>query len=89
MLTTTHGDNNSAGVADYALITDFSAFSDQIQLVGKLQQYTIQNVSNIDGHSGAGIFLNTPGLSPHELIGIVQNVDASVLKSGTSFTFVV
>ncbi|WZI66460.1 MAG: family 16 glycosylhydrolase [Gloeotrichia echinulata IR180] len=67
------GNNLVAGLGDYALITDFNAVQDFIQLSGKASDYLLGAVSFV---SGTGIYrdTNTDGAlsSTDELIAVVQ-----------------
>nr|MCM0593777.1 family 16 glycosylhydrolase [Gloeotrichia echinulata DEX184] len=67
------GNNLVAGLGDYALITDFNAVQDVIQLSGKASDYLLGAVSFA---SGTGIYrdTNTDGAlsSTDELIAVVQ-----------------
>ena len=79
-----------SGNGDYARITDFVDGQDSIQLKDISSwifsdSYTIEN-RTIDGVSGAAIYVTpfTFGTPRHELVGLVQGVDASALSFGTA-----
>ena len=85
-----------SGNGDYARITDFVDGQDSIQLkdIGAsiFSQYTIEN-RTIDGVSGAAIYRTNSTIvsfipfsldTRHELVGLVQGVDASALSLGTA-----
>ena len=79
-----------SGNGDYARITDFVDGQDSIQLKDVSSwifsdSYTIVN-RTIDGVSGAAIYYTpfTFGPAQHELVGLVQGVDASALSFGTA-----
>jgi Ca2+-binding RTX toxin-like protein len=83
------GNASSAGLGDYALITDFNKTQDVIQLAGSANQYVIK-ASPISAGSGrladAAIYLKgSSRLSPAELIGVVQDVSASNLNLNDSY----
>ena len=63
----------STGTNDYALITDFQAGQDTIQLKGGVN-YRLQNVNLGGDISGRGIYVDNPGLLPDELIGVIQGI---------------
>jgi Ca2+-binding RTX toxin-like protein len=64
------GDISSAGINDYAVITDFQ-YNDTIQLIGEAKNYSL-GVSPQALQSGTGIFFNDS--TTQELIGIVADV---------------
>ncbi len=65
------GNSATAGTRDYALITDFSANEDVIQLRGSRRNYRL-GASPSGLPQGTAIYLNQPSNQPDELIGIVQ-----------------
>ncbi|MBW4491088.1 MAG: hypothetical protein KME12_25295 [Trichocoleus desertorum ATA4-8-CV12] len=82
----TDGNPTSAGLSDYALITDFSLSKDKIQLIGSASDYSF-SASPTGLPSGTAIFLND-GSTP-ELIGIVEGIEPDHLNltNATQFTF--
>ena len=76
----------TSGTSDYALITDFNAAEDKIQLRGAAANYRL-DVSPINNVSGTAIYLIKPGNEPDELIAVLQNATDVDLTSGT-FEFV-
>jgi len=83
-----YDDNNAAtaGVSNYALITDFELGLDVIQLRGSANNYVLAATAS-SLPSGVGIFLDIPS-ETDELIGIVQGASLTDLTSSDSFTFV-
>ncbi|NJR32203.1 MAG: hypothetical protein HC778_04305 [Chamaesiphon sp. CSU_1_12] len=71
------------GVNDYALITDFSAADDIIQLSGSASDYSLG--ASVAGINGLGIYRN--GTTTNELIGIVQTAD-NISLIDTCFSYV-
>lgn len=82
----TDGDPMTAGLNDYALITDFGVSEDKIQLIGSANNYSLA-ASPTGLPSGTAIFLND-GSTP-ELIGIVEGItpDQLDLSNTAQFTF--
>lgn len=78
------GNDADAGLNDYALITDFKAGQDVIQLRGAANNYTLA-ASGGNLPTGTAIFLVSSG--QNELVGIVQGVTDLTLGSN-SFIFV-
>ncbi|MFB2921118.1 MULTISPECIES: CHRD domain-containing protein [Aerosakkonema] len=78
------GNDADAGLNDYALITNFKAGQDVIQLRGAANNYTLAT-SGGNLPTGTGIFLVSSG--QNELVGIVQGATDLTLGSG-SFIFV-
>ncbi|MBW4492768.1 MAG: cadherin-like domain-containing protein [Oscillatoria princeps RMCB-10] len=74
----------SAGNADYALIADFSAGEDVIQLEGSAADYVLA-APGAGLPSGTAIFRNTAGAD--ELVAIVQG-SGNLNLAGGSFSFV-
>ena len=72
------GKNNNPGKGDYALIRNFNADEDIIQLHGKANDYALKN-SPRGMPSGTAIFLDTAGKD--ELIGIVADVSDLDIKA--------
>ncbi|MGQ4646274.1 calcium-binding protein [Lyngbya aestuarii] len=77
---------DSFGNSDYALITDFNADQDTIQLVGSPDDY-ILGASPFGSPNGMGIFLEQPFGQPDELIAIVRTTSDLSLDGGY-FTFI-
>jgi Ca2+-binding RTX toxin-like protein len=73
----------TAGLNDYALITDFSSVDDIIQLSGTATDYILG--ASVSGISGVGIYRH--GTTTDELIGIVQTTDTLSLTD-TYFSYV-
>jgi Ca2+-binding RTX toxin-like protein len=65
------GDTATPGTNNYALITDFDARFDSIQLGKSRDNYTL-TAATINGVSGTGIYLNKPTGEPAELVGLIQ-----------------
>ncbi|AFY73019.1 VCBS repeat-containing protein [Synechococcus sp. PCC 7502] len=80
------GNDNNAGLGDYALIKDFSSTLDKIQLYGAANLYVL-GTSPIGGVSGTAIYLDTNSngafSSTDELIAIVQG--SGKLSLGSSY----
>lgn len=74
------GNASTPGLTDYAIILDFNAKKDQIQLKGSAADYTLKAPSQSLGLSGTGIYSGT------ELIGVVSGVNVADFSTG--FTFV-
>jgi Ca2+-binding RTX toxin-like protein len=72
------GKNNNPGKGDYALIRNFNADEDIIQLHGTANDYALKN-SPRGMPSGTAIFLDTAGKD--ELIGIVADVSDLDIKA--------
>ncbi len=72
------GNNNTAGLNDYALIEDFSKSQDEIWLKGSASDYVI-GASPIGGVNGTGIYLDTNGSGTlganDELIAVVAGIN--------------
>ena len=77
-----HSFYNTAGVGDYALITDLWS-EDRIQLHGSAENYVLGTVPT-DLANGTGIFLSN---NPNELIGIIQSRIADTLSLTDALTF--
>ncbi len=79
------GNPNTAGTRDYALITDFNASEDVIQLGGPRSNYRLGSAPS-GLPQGTAIYLNQPAGKPDELIGIVQG-SASLSLDSNDFRF--
>ncbi len=83
------GNDLSAGLDDYALVTDFNKAHDIIQLSGQVSHYLLGN--SVAGLEGVGIYLdiNSNGSfnDTDELIGIVQGTTEFSL-SDSAFVYV-
>ncbi|KST62662.1 hypothetical protein [Mastigocoleus testarum] len=80
------GDTKSAGIADYALITDFeSNGNDTIQLFGSSSDYSL-GVAPGELPFGTGIFFND-GATP-ELIGLITDISPDTLNLDDSSQFI-
>ncbi|NEP00818.1 MAG: calcium-binding protein [Symploca sp. SIO2E9] len=82
----------TAGAADYALISDFNiAEGDQIQLKGLASDYLLQESVTIGSSQGTGIYLDTNnnGIyeSTDELIALVSGSAALNFNYSTTFIF--
>jgi len=80
--------NPNPFVNGYGLIKDFTSGQDTIQLKGGVN-YKLQEVSLDGGVSGRGIFVDNPGLSPDELIGVIQGLQPATnlkINNGASIT---
>lgn len=91
------GNSTSAGLNDYALITDFNQNEDIIQLLRNetfFPQPTGTPVNYSLGASpeglpgGTGIFIDKAGSEPDELIAILQNVSPNSISLSERFQFV-
>jgi subtilisin-like proprotein convertase family protein len=67
----------SAGLSDYALITDFASNSDRIQLSGQADQYRL-GASPIATEAGAAIYRERSGGS--DLVAVLRSVDVAGLS---------
>jgi beta propeller repeat protein len=82
------GDTVTTGETDYALITDFNASQDTIQLHGTASEYLLDFYTTSSGSINAALIYD-PGVSARgELIGILQNVSADLTVVAPAFTFV-
>jgi hypothetical protein len=83
------GNNENAGLGDYALIKDFSSTLDKIQLEGAANLYVLGS-SPIVGISGTAIYKDTNSNgafnSTDELIAVVQG--SSLNLASSSFLYV-
>ncbi|MEG4535386.1 M10 family metallopeptidase, partial [Microcoleus sp. D2_18a_D3] len=80
--------NPNSFVNGYGLIKDFSSGQDTIELKGGVN-YKLQEVSLDGGVSGRGIFVDNPGLSPDQLIGVIQGIQPVTnlkINNGASIT---
>ncbi len=77
------GNRATAGRADYALITDFNANEDVIQLKGQRSDYRLGSPPT-GLPAGTAIYRDKPSGEPDELIGIVQGSPAPNLGSDDS-----
>ncbi len=71
------------GLADYALITDFTPSEDTIQLVGSASLYTL-GAAPEGFPAGTAIYLGAP--ESQELVAVLQGVSLSSFDQG--FTFI-
>jgi Calx-beta domain/Domain of unknown function (DUF4114)/von Willebrand factor type A domain len=74
------GSNLTAGLNDYALITDFNAAEDKIVLGSQLTKYRLA-ASPIAGITGQALYFDKPDEEPDELIAIIQGVNNLSLTS--------
>jgi hypothetical protein len=74
------GSNLTAGLDDYALITDFNAAEDKIVLGSQLTKYRLA-ASPIAGITGQALYFDKPDAEPDELIAIIQGVNNLSLTS--------
>jgi len=81
------GDPLSTGEADYALISDFYATEDFIQLQGSAELYTLDFFTSPEGTIDAALIYD-PGVSARgEVIGILKNVSPELSISDPAFIF--
>ena len=73
--------SNSAGITDYAYITDYTSGSDKLQLLGSAADYYlgVHSVSELTSHQGLFRELGTTD----ELIAILQNSPIATLDNST------
>jgi Calx-beta domain/Domain of unknown function (DUF4114)/von Willebrand factor type A domain len=74
------GSNLTAGLNDYALITDFNVAEDKIVLGSQLTKYRLA-ASPIAGITGQALYFDKPDAEPDELIAIIQGVNNLSLTS--------
>ncbi|WP_019506816.1 calcium-binding protein [Pleurocapsa sp. PCC 7319] len=82
------GDINSFGDSDFALITDFNAPEDSIQLFGFAEQYSLDFLPNSAGSLDAQLIYDSGIASGSELIAVIKNVTADLSLDDPAFTFV-
>ena len=77
-----YDDRNSttAGIGDYALITDFNITQDVIQLAGARSNYILA-AAPTGLPTGTAIYFDKPGTEPNELVAIVQGATALDLNA--------
>jgi Ca2+-binding RTX toxin-like protein len=77
----------NAGRADYALITDFTPGSDQLQLKGEASNYFL-GASGVTGVTGSGVFFDTNNNhaldTRDELIAILQGANTTALTAANT-----
>lgn len=78
------GQTLTAGLADFAVVLDFNANHDVIQLHGSSENYQLAEVPASVGISGTGIYQTEGGNTP-ELIGVVVGMTLTDMSSGFSF----
>jgi len=76
------GQSPTNGINDYALIVDFQANQDVIQLKGDKSNYLLGS-SPVSGITGTGIYINKPNTEPDELIAILEGATGLNLNSNT------
>jgi serralysin len=82
------GDPVFDGQFDYALITDFNATQDVIQLHGSSEFYSLDFYTNSLGAIEAALIYD-PGVTARgETIAVLQGVSTDLTISGSAFTFV-
>ena len=82
------GDPLLTGESDFALITDFEAGIDTVQLHSSADLYLLDYFTDSSGVVSAAIIYD-PGVSAREeLIGILENVSIGLNLSDSSFSFV-
>jgi serralysin len=82
------GDPEFYGEFDRAIITDFNAKDDRIQLKGSADLYSLDFYRMESGNLGAALIYD-PGIeSRGETIAILENVDATLSIKNAAFTFV-
>jgi Ca2+-binding RTX toxin-like protein len=81
------GKSATAGLQDYAIVTDFNIAEDIIQLKGAATDYTLGAIPAGFGFTGTAIYKSaSSSTAVPELIGAVVGVNVSSFSSG--FTFV-
>lgn len=84
-------DTTTAGISDYALITDFNPNEDVIKLTSIAESGIPVAVKYSLGASpsglpkGTGLFVDKPGAEPNELIAILQNVSPNSVSLTASY----
>ncbi len=82
------GDPLTLGDSDYALITDFNASEDTIQLKGSADLYSLDFFTSTTGTVDA-LLIYDPGVTARgEAIGILQNASTDLTVSSPGFSFV-
>lgn len=82
------GDPFTLGDSDYALITDFNASEDRIQLKGSADLYSLDFFPSTTGTIDA-LLIYDPGVTARgEAIGILQNASTDLTISSPGFSFV-
>ena len=82
------GDPLTTGDSDYALIKDFNASEDVIQLHGSQALYSLDIYTVSSGVFEAALIYD-PGIAERaEIIGILQNVSADLNLTSTAFSYV-
>jgi beta propeller repeat protein len=84
-----YSDNDpvTTGESDYALITDFNASQDSIQLHGLADQYSL-DFFTVDNTINAALIYDPGDTERGELIGILSNVSAELTIAAPAFAFV-
>ncbi|MDJ0634122.1 MAG: hypothetical protein QNJ34_13105 [Xenococcaceae cyanobacterium MO_188.B29] len=82
------GDSNSFGETDFALITDFNATEDTIQLFGFSEQYSLDFLPNSAGNVEARLIYDSGIASGSELIAVIENVATDLSIDDSAFTFI-
>jgi beta propeller repeat protein len=82
------GDSITTGESDYALITDFNASQDFIQLHGAIEQYSLDFYTVNGGRVDAALIFDPGNSARGELIGILQNVSSDLSLTNSAFAFV-
>jgi Ca2+-binding RTX toxin-like protein len=78
----------TTGESDYALITDFNASQDVIQLKGTAELYSLDFFTSESGTIEAALIYD-PGVTARgEVIGILPNVSSDLSIAAPAFTFV-
>lgn len=78
----------STGEFDYALVTDFKANQDVIQLHGSAKLYSLNFYASGSGTTDAALVYTPGATDTGETIGILQGVSASLSLTSSAFTFV-
>ena len=82
------GDPLTRGDADFALITDFNARQDSIQLNGSAEFYILDFFTSTSGTTDAVLFFD-PGVSARrEVIGTLQDISPELSLTDSPFHFV-
>jgi Ca2+-binding RTX toxin-like protein len=78
----------TTGEFDYALISDFSASEDVIQLRGSADVYLLDFFTSTTGSIDAALIYDPGATARGEMIGILQNVSADLTFASSAFTFI-
>ena len=82
------GDPLSLGESDFALITDFNADQDLIQLHGPREFYYLDFFTTSDGLINTALMYDPGVTARRELIGIIENATVDLTLEDTAFIFI-